>query len=256
MPGGCGRDFNGDGIPDILAAASGPTQPLLVWLGNANGTYTAAPSPALSGYSLAPILVADFNGDGKQDLAIPNGDNNTVSILLGHGDGTFSVTAASPAIESNPSQFAVGDFNNDGIPDLAVTSRSSDPMTVLLGKGDGMFTAASASPAASSGSPYSIAMGDFNGDGKLDLAVADLYNDTASILLGHGDGTFGAASTIHSGSNGSSIATADFDGDGNLDLAVGLGGASGVGDTASSTGLLTTMNRESGTRAAHCSAIS
>jgi hypothetical protein len=191
-------DFNGDGIPDIVAVASGPTQPLLVWLGNANGTYTAAPSPVVSGYTFAPILVADFNGDGKQDLAILNGDNNTVSILLGNGDGTFTVVATSPPIGSNPSQFAVGDFNDDGIPDLVVTSRSSDPLTILLGNGDGTFTAASASPTANSGSPYSIATGDFNGDGKLDFAVTDLYDDTVSILLGHGDGTFAAASAIHS----------------------------------------------------------
>jgi hypothetical protein len=216
-------DFNGDGIPDIVAAASGPTQPLLVWLGNADGTYTAAPSPVASGYTFAPILVADFNGDGKQDLAVLDGDNNTVSILLGHGDGTFTLVATSPTIGSNPGQFAVGDFNDDGIPDLVVTSRSSTPLTILLGKGDGTFTAASASPTASSGSPYFVATGDFNGDGKLDFAATDLYDDTVSILLGHGDGTFAASTTVHSGSNGAPIAAADFSGDGKLDLAVGGG---------------------------------
>lgn len=224
-------DFNGDGIPDIVAAASGPTQPLLVWLGNGDGTYTAAASPVVSGYTFAPILVADFNGDGKQDLTVLDGDNNTVSILLGHGDGTFTLVAASPTIGSNPGQFAVGDFNDDGIPDLVVTSRSSTPLTILLGKGDGTFTAASASPTASSGSPYFVATGDFNGDGKLDFAATDLYDDTVSILLGHGDGTFDAASAIHSGSNGSPIAAADFNGDGKLDLAVGVAGSSGVGDS-------------------------
>ena len=224
-------DFNGDGIPDVVAVASGPTQPLLVWLGNANGTYTAAPSPEVSGYTFAPILVADFNGDGKQDLAVLDGDNNTVSILLGHGDGTFTVVATSATTGSSPGQFAVGDFNDDGIPDLVVTSRSSTPLTILLGKGDGTFTAASASPTANSSSPYFIATGDFNGDGKLDFAVTDLYDDTVSILLGHGDGTFAAVSAIHSGSNGSPVAAADFNEDGKLDLAVGVAGASGVGDS-------------------------
>jgi hypothetical protein len=89
-------DFNGDGIPDIAATAGAPSQRLMAWLGNANGTYTATTVPAISAYSYGPIIVADFNGDGKQDLAVLDGDNNTVSILLGNGDGTFAVVATGP----------------------------------------------------------------------------------------------------------------------------------------------------------------
>lgn len=225
-------DFNGDGILDIIAAGAGPAQPLLVWLGNPNGTYTAAPPPVFSGYSLVRMLVSDFNGDGKLDLAILNGDNNTVSILLGKGDGTFTATSTSPAIGSNPGQFVAGDFNGDGIPDLAVTSQSSTPLQILLGKGDGTFAPAFVISNTGSTSPYFLAVGDFNGDGRLDLAASDLYSDSVSVLLGKGDGTFAAAATIHSGSGGSPVASADLNGDGKLDLAFGVPGPSGAGDSA------------------------
>jgi hypothetical protein len=223
-------DFDGDGIPDLAVVAGGTSRPLVILLGNANGTYTAAPAPAISVYTFGPIVVGDFNGDGKQDLAVLNGDNNTVTILLGNGDGTFNVSSSSPAIESTPQRIAVGDFNGDGIPDLAVTTGSSSSLAILLGNGDGAFTAAASSPVASS-SPFAIAVGDFNGDGKQDLAVTDTYTDAISIFLGIGDGTFAAATTLHSGSDGSPIATADFTGNGKMDLAVGVRAATGTSDS-------------------------
>ncbi len=222
-------DFNGDGIPDLAFSAGGPMQRVLIFLGNANGAYTTAPAPPISGYTLRPITVADFNGDGKQDLAILDGDTNTVAVLLGNGDGTFTATTSSSAIGANPNQLAVGDFNGDGIPDLAVTTGSSNSLNILLGNGDGTFTATAASPAAG-GSPFGIVTGDFNGDGKLDLAVADLYDDTISIMLGNGDGTFASVPGLNCGVDNSPLAAADFNGDGKLDLAVGASGTAGASD--------------------------
>ena len=223
-------DFNGDGIPDLAAIAGPIEQPLTIFLGNANGSYTAAPALSFFAYTFGPMVVADFNSDGKQDLAVLNGDSNTVTILLGNGDGTFNVVAASSAIGANAKHIAVGDFNGDGIPDLVVTNLSTNPLNILLGNGDGTFTATANSPVVG-GSPWAIAVGDWNRDGKLDLAVTDLYDDTVSILLGNGDGTFATATSLHSGSNGSPIAAADFNGDGKLDLAVGVSGAGGVSDS-------------------------
>jgi len=222
-------DFNGDGIPDLAVSAGGPSQPLEIFLGNANGTYTAVPGPSIFTYSFGPIVVADFNGDGKQDMAVLNANSNVVTILLGNGDGTFNIAPSSPSIGTNAVQIAVGDFNGDGIPDLAVTTGSS--LDILLGNGDGTFNATPSSPMVSS-APFSIAVGDFNGDGKLDLAVSDAYSDSISILLGNGDGTFATTTTLRSGSNGSPIVTADFTGDGKLDLAVRATGAAGTGDSA------------------------
>ena len=224
-------DFNGDGIPDLVVHAGGPSQPLVIFLGNANGTYTGIAGPSIFTYSFGPIVVADFNGDGKLDMAVLNANSSVVTILLGNGDGTFTIAGSSPASGSGPNQLAVGDFNGDGIPDLAVTDTSTNSVNILLGKGDGTFTV-TASPPTIGSSPYAIAVGDFNGDGKLDLAVTDTYDDAISIVLGNGDGTFAAATTLHSGSKGSPLLAADFTGDGKLDLAVGVAGTGGASDSA------------------------
>ncbi len=223
-------DFNGDGIPDVAAIAGPPQQPVVIFLGNANGSYTMAPSLSFDAYALNSMVVADFNSDGIEDLAVVNGDSNTVTVFLGNGDGTFNLVASSSAVAVGSTQEAVGDFNRDGIPDLVVTSNQSSSVNILLGNGDGTFTAAPNSPVAGA-SPYGIALGDFNQDGKIDLAISDSYDDSVSILLGNGDGTFAAATSVHSGSQGSPIASADFNGDGKPDLAVGVSGAGGIGDS-------------------------
>jgi hypothetical protein len=225
-------DFNGDGIPDVAAVAGGTSRPLLIFLGNANGTFTAAPTPAFSAYTFGPIIVADFNGDSKQDLAVLNGDTDAVTIFLGNGDGTFNIAASSPATGSSPNQLAVGDFNGDGLPDLAVTSDATNTVNILLGNGDGTFTSISNNPVLGN-YPFSIAVADLNGDGKADLAITDVYDDTAWILLGNGDGTFAVSGNLHSGIRDSPIAVGDFNDDGKPDLAVGASG--GLGGTNSVT---------------------
>ena len=224
-------DFNGDGIQDLAAIAGGPLSPLVIWLGNPDGSFTAAPAPAILAYTFGPIIVADLNADGKPDLAILNGDSNTVSVLLGNGDGTFTVSTTTSSVGANPNELITSDFNGDGILDLAVTAQSSNALTILLGNGDGSFMPSSAGPIAASQSPYTIVAGDFNRDGNADLAAADLYDDTISIWLGKGDGTFGPASSIHSGSNGAPLAAADFNGDGRLDLVVGVAATASIPDS-------------------------
>jgi hypothetical protein len=186
-------------------------------------------NPATTGAGPRAIAVGDFNGDGVPDLATANDtDFGTVTILLGNGDGTFTATATSPVTEVYAYSIAVGDFNGDGIPDLAVanlcgddpTCRSAGTVTILLGNGDGTFTATATSPATGN-SPVSIAVGDFNGDGILDLAVANNDSNSVTVLLGNGDGTFTATATSPAtGQNPFSIAVGDFNGDGIPDLAV------------------------------------
>jgi hypothetical protein len=175
------------------------------------------------------IAVGDFNGDGRPDLAIANsgdqsaGDDGSVSILLGNGHGTFQASTGLDA-GKNPWSIAVGDFNHDGKYDLAVMDGGETNVSILFGKGDGSFQSAVKCSLGSSGYPAAIAAADLDGDGNLDLAVANGI-DGVRILLGNSDGTFQPAVSysITAGSvvfDTSSLTIGDFNGDKKLDIAV------------------------------------
>jgi hypothetical protein len=164
------------------------------------------------------VSTADFNGDGKLDLAAANNGDNTVSVLLGNGDGTFQ-PQVTYATGSGPVGVAIADFNGDGKLDLAVVNQSANSVSILPGNGDGTFRAKV--DYATGIAPTSVVAGDFNGDGKLDLAVTNTPDSTVSILLGNGDGTFQPEVQYPTGSYPVSVTVGDFNGDGKLDLAVG-----------------------------------
>ncbi len=179
-------DFNGDGIPD-LAVATVPTAnstvtngKVTILLGNGDGTFTPAASP-VTGFFPVSIVVADFNGDGKADMAVTNFASSTLTILEGNGDGTF-ISKASLTTGDVPYSIAIGDFNGDGKVDLAVTNTSLglESATILLGNGDGTFTAMPSQPL--NNSPVSVAVGDFNVDGIPDLAIAISLGNTVTVL--------------------------------------------------------------------------
>ena len=172
-------------------------------------------STSATGHYPAGIVAADFNADGKTDLAVANYTDNTVSVLLGNGDGTFA-THVDYATSASPYALVVGDFNNDGKLDIAAG------LSVLLGRGDGTFQPSLAMPIDAS------VAADFNGDGKLDIAGISTDSsgeNTIDVALGNGDGTFGAplstATQLQIGASGSlDMAVGDFNGDGKLDVAV------------------------------------
>ena len=167
------------------------------------------------------MAASDFNGDGRPDLATANSDSNNVSVLLGNGDGTFQAAQTYATAGFNPEFVAVGDVNLDGRQDLAVAQSGSTPslVSVLLGNGDGSFQPARIF-ATGQGS-LSVAVGDFNGDGRPDLVAANYYSNDVSVLLGNGDGTFQAAQSFPTaGMNPVTVAVGDFNGDGRPDLAV------------------------------------
>ena len=233
-------DFNGDGNLDLAVVNSCPTGSncqssegsVTILLGDGTGHFTASSSPATGLFPTA-VAVGDFNGDGNLDLAVANYGGNNVTILLGDGTGDFTATSLSPPTGQRPVSVAVGDFNGDGKLDLAVanscgsdaTCNSNGSVTILLGNGDGTFTPTASAPGTGY-QPNSVVAGDFNDDGKLDLAVGD--EGDVTLLLGDGMGNFTAASSVNYGTLG--VAMGDFNGDGRLDLAAlnAQGGLSAV----------------------------
>jgi N-acetylmuramoyl-L-alanine amidase len=131
------------------------------------------------------VIAADFNGDGKEDLATANYHDNNVTVLLGNGSGGFSASGSSPfAAGTGPFSLVAGDFNGDSVPDLAVANVNSNNLTLLLGNGSGGFVPSATSPVAVGTGPAFVTVGDFNGDGVLDLAAANNGDSTVSVMLG------------------------------------------------------------------------
>jgi len=171
------------------------------------------------------VVAADFNGDGKLDLATAGYYDSTVRIFLGNGDGTFTVGPVYSVCQAH--SLVTGDFNGDGVVDLAVSARGCSEVTILLGNGDGTFRESGSfgvGPTGPWGGPYRLTVGDFNRDGNLDIATANESN-YVSVLLGNGDGTFQEHVDYDLGVTVYYLVVGDFDGDGNLDLAVSSGDA-------------------------------
>jgi hypothetical protein len=213
-------DLNGDGKLDLVLV-NGLAE---IYLGNGDGTFSNTHSyhPPLALIPPLVVAIADFNLDGKPDVAAAGG------ILLGNGDGTFKGWVA-VALPYGASATAVGDFDNNGTRDVAALStKNASSLYVLINDGTGVLSLAHTYTLEQPG--YGIATADLNGDGKLDLVVTSTSSITGdwgySVLLGNGDGTFQSpvfyAQNV-AGTNASTIVIADFNNDHKLDLAISAG---------------------------------
>jgi hypothetical protein len=197
-------DFNNDGILDVVTINGTPTGDVASFFkGLSGGKFSTTPVNSPINVSNqtgigGPAFGADFNGDGKLDLAIASGpvccgQLGPVTILLGNGDGTFtmgeSITVNTGSGTGQAAAIALADFNGDHKPDIAVSDGTDGYTWIYLGKGDGTFTLANTQKYGGN----SLVVGDFNADGKQDVAYASGYGDgsgnTVGMFLGNGNGT-------------------------------------------------------------------
>jgi FG-GAP-like repeat len=228
-------DFNRDQAPDLAVASCLDWQDVAgnqqsrsevkILLGDGSGGFRAGPPPLRAGARTCSLASADVNHEGAPDLAVAVSSGSAVAILLGDGTGNFAAAPGSPVhLSGTPTSIVAADLTGDGRPDLVVpVANSSGRITgieILLGDGSGGFAEAPGSPVSIlAGSSISVAVADFNGDGKADLAVANTQRNEISLLRGDGIGGFGSPVSVASGRRLADIAVGDFDGNGKPDLA-------------------------------------
>lgn len=207
-------DFDGDGNPDLVVATrgGGTDAPYAAVLrGHGDGSF--GPMAQFSGAQLV-LVAADFDGDGRSDVATVDGSQAHVNVYLGSASGTL-VPKVSYDVGQGPASLATADFDGDSHVDLAVGFVQIPQVRILLGRGNGFLTAQP--PMALGEGPGALAAGDFDGDGRADVAVARKVGPGITLLAGDGSG--GLAHAGFADAAADALAAADFDGDGLPDLA-------------------------------------
>ncbi|CAF3754506.1 unnamed protein product, partial [Adineta steineri] len=216
-------DFNNDKQLDIVVANYG-TDNIGIFLGYGNGTFSTQITYSTGDNSQPQaVTIGDFNNDKQLDIVVANNGTNNIGIFLGYGNGTFSSqTIYSTGNGSRPRDVAAGDFNNDGQLDIAVANYYGFNIGIFLGYGNGSFFNQQTYPTGNHSNPRSVALGDFNNDSRLDIAVINYHGDNMGVFLGYGNGTFADQITysVSAGTGPYDIAIGDVNNDDHQDIII------------------------------------
>ncbi len=227
-------DMNGDGNPDLIIANTG-TPYITILLGDGKGSFApSAHSPfATASYPhVHGVVAADFLGNGKPAVITDSWGHDQILMIPSDGNGNLILPGKFFHTGKRPYQrLRSADFNGDGRPDVVTTDQESNAVTILLGDGKGGFTEAAGSPFSAGEAPWSVAIGDINGDGKLGLAVLPYEPDVrepkdvgVTVLLGDGQGGFtkmrGSPFSLAGCRGPDRVAIGDVNGDGLADIVV------------------------------------
>lgn len=254
-------DLNGDGAPDLATPTIGVSSSTFmaysvanIAINNGNGTFRTIGSVQLSldqrtDETVMTGAAGDVNGDGRQDVVFAHRGSGHLSLLRGNGNGTFHATQRIDIGRTAPTAVRLADVNGDNRQDIVVTKSSANCVGVGLNNGSDGFTFTDVGVGSN---PQSLAVGDVNRDGRVDVVTANLGSDNLTLLAGNGNGTFAAAANSSAGDSSNprihptDVTLTDVNRDGQLDALVGHGYQGSAGDNFrnKSTGIGVQLGRD------------
>jgi hypothetical protein len=220
-------DLNGDGRPELVTADYGELSRVSVFVNKGEGRFQPRRDYPTGAQPIA-LAIGDLNADGKLDLATANLRGLTISVLFNRGDGSFE-PKRDYRTGTRPLSVAIGDLTGDGKPEVVTSNaylaakqnRNPGTISVFINKGAGSFEPKVDHPTGKF--PWSVAIRDLNGDGKLDLATANFNDSTASVFVNRGNASFATRRDYRTGRGPRSLAIGDLDDDSDPDLAMASG---------------------------------